>query len=131
MLYYCVCMCLCAVPSPRCESAVSDNGAIAITWSLTHTGGLPLASLSISYSYTEGLNIVQGDRVAMVSVDDTSAPFSELVTGFAYTFTVTAVNSLGSSMSVCAPVEHLIGELTMLQNKSIVVCQLLNISLTF
>ena len=112
-------MCLCAVPSPLCESAVSDNGAITITWSLTHTGGLPLSSLSISYSYTEGLNVVLGDRVVMVSVDDTSTPFPELVTGFAYTFTVTAVNSLGSTMSVCAPVEHLIGELICYKNKSI------------
>ncbi len=95
-VYGCICT-PCAVPAPRCDSAVSNNGAITITWSLLHTGGLPLSSLTISYTYTEGLNVVQGGQPEMVSSDETSHPFPGLITGFVYTFSVTAVNAKGSA----------------------------------
>ena len=95
-----------AVPALMCNAPVSSNGAIMVTWSYIHTGGLPLTNVSVSYSFAKDLTIpveVTGTNTTLVVVPD-------LVAGFEYTFILTAQNKNGSSSIVCGPILHRIGE---------------------
>lgn len=89
-------------------SALSRNGGILVTWSYTHTGGLPLTSLNITYTYTNGLVMVQ--RVGLEKQDHT---LPSLVAGQTYSVSVTAANRIGDATSQCEPVQHLIGKFSL------------------
>ena len=93
------------VPAPVCESAMSANGIITVSWSFTHTGGVPLTNLSVFYTFSEGLNQVNGTE-RYVDIVATSVMVPGLQAGTEYTFSVIAVNSEGSAVSVCAAEVH-------------------------
>ena len=80
-----------------------------VRWTFVHTGGLSLTGLSGMYSYVDGTSTVT-EPVILSSLDTTSVNVSGLVTGFVYTFSITAENSNGSSPVSCQPTSHMIGE---------------------
>ena len=94
------------VPALMCSAPVSSSGVITVTWSYIHTGGLPLTNVSVSYTYVDGSTISSPILVPVSSLDAVVATFSDLESGFAYTFNVTAQNSNGSSSILCGPTLH-------------------------
>jgi hypothetical protein len=97
------------VPAIQCFDPVSANGNISVQWSYIHTGGLILTDVSAEYSFIDGTSMVT-QSVPISGLDVTSVNVSGLVTGFVYTFRITAENSNGSSTVMCTPTQHLIGE---------------------
>ena len=96
------------VPALLCDLPTSANGVITVTWSYIHTGGLPLINVSVTLS-SDGPE----SAIGAISISDTNAESVEvpsLVTGFDYTFNVTAVNGIGQSSILCGPVVHRVGE---------------------
>ncbi len=81
-----------------------------ITWSYTHTGGLPLTSLNLTYAYTDGTRVIQEEGQG-VELDDIDHTLPRLVAGRTYNVIVGAGNSEGSALAQCEPVVHLIGKL--------------------
>ena len=98
-------------PVLSCDSAISFNGTIKVTWSYIHTGGLPLTNVSVVYMFTEGstVNLVP---VNVSNIHTTSVSIHGLTTGFKYTINITARNSNGTSSIQCGPIVHAIGERT-------------------
>ena len=86
------------VPELFCNASVSFNGTVTVTWSYIHTGGLPLTNVSVSY---KNINSLKPIPIPSISVDTTSVTIPDLKAGFEYIFNVTAVNSEGSSSTVC------------------------------
>ena len=80
-----------------------------VQWTYVHTGGLNITGLSAVFSYVDGTSAVM-EPVAISSLDTTSVNVSGLVTGFEYTFNITAENSNGSSTISCRPTPHIVGE---------------------
>ena len=97
------------VPEVRCFNPVSANGVIMVQWTYVHTGGLNITGLSALFSYVDGITAVT-EPVAISGLDITSVNVSGLVTGFEYTFNITAENSNGSSTILCRPTPHIVGE---------------------
>ena len=89
------------VPNPMCNTPISSNGVITVTWSYIHTGGLPLTNVSVSYTYDEDLIISSPVLVQVSNLDATSIMIPDLVAGFEYTFNITAKNSNGSLSVLC------------------------------
>ena len=100
------------VPALQCASLVSANGAVELTWTYNHTGGLPLTRLSVSYTAIDdsGSAITIPSPVTVSSVDATSVTISTLEAGFEYGFNITAENKNGSSSIQCGPIPHVIGK---------------------
>ena len=103
------CTLIIIVPKVQCFDPVSANCVIMVQWNLIHTGGLDLTGLAAEYSYIDGTSTVI-ELVTISSLDTTSANVSGLITGFVYTFSITAENSNGSSTVSCQPTPHIIGE---------------------
>ena len=94
---------------------MSANGFMTVTWNYTHTGGLPLTNILVSYvKQLEGLNINininQSTSVTVNEVDATSVKVPNLEAGFGYIFNITAVNNYSSSSIFCGPTFHANGE---------------------
>ena len=92
---------------------MSANGFMTVTWNYTHTGGLPLTNILVSYvKQLEGLNINinQSTFVTVNEVDATSVKVPNLEAGFGYIFNITAVNNYSSSSIFCGPTFHANGE---------------------
>ena len=103
-------LCILTVPSLTCDKPVSSNGLVTVNWSYNHTGGLPLTSLSVSY--TKSINrsiVVSNNNVSVRSVNITSVVIPNLEVGAEYTFNITAGNRNGSSSIMCGPTSHIIG----------------------
>ena len=99
-----------SVPALNCSVEESQTtGSIVVTWSFTHTGGLPLIALSTSYSFMRGLFEVN-ENVAINDLDAFTTSVPNLVVGFTYAFTVTATNGNGSSTASCGSLLHRVGE---------------------
>ena len=98
-----------AVPDIQCFDPVSANGVIMVQWRYVHTGGLNITGLSAVYSYVDGTSTVI-EPVTISGLDTLSIDVSGLVTGFEYTFDITAENSNGSSTILCRPTPHIVGE---------------------
>ena len=81
--------------------SAASSGAVIVTWSYIHTGGLPLTNVSVSYANDNSLSPIP---IPLISVDTTSVTIPDLKAGFEYTFNVTAENSEGSSSTVCGPI---------------------------
>ena len=96
-------------PVSTCDSALSSNGTVMVTWSYLHTGGLPLTSVSMMYTFTEGstVNLVP---VNVPNIHTTSISVHGLTTGFRYTFNITTRNDYGTSSILCGPILHAIGK---------------------
>ena len=73
------------------------NRTVTVSWSFVHTGGLPLTNVSVSYYYI----FLSPIPIPLISVGTTLVTIPDLKAGFEYTFNVTAVNSEGSSSTVC------------------------------
>ena len=97
------------VPKVECSDLVSADGIITVQWNLVHTGGLNLTGLSAEYSYVDGTSTVV-EPVTVDSLNTTTIKQHGLVTGFEYTFRITAANGNGSSTATCRPILHTIGE---------------------
>ena len=101
------------VPALECRATSSTNGNITVTWSYTHTGGLPLTSVSVSYSkLLEASTVSRQNPVTISNISATSVVVPNLEAGFEYVFDITAENSEGSMSISCGPILHLIGEST-------------------
>ena len=96
-------------PVLSCDAPVSSSGVITVTWSYVHNGGLPLTNVSVFYTFMEGSTI--NHVPANVSdIHTSSVSIHHLVTGFKYTFNITARNSNGASSILCGPILHDVGE---------------------
>ena len=93
-----------------CNASVSASGAITVTWSYIHTGGLPLTNVSVSYTYEEGSVISSPNPVQVTCINTTSVTLVELQEGFRYTFNITAENSNGTSSILCGTMLYVSGE---------------------
>ena len=98
-----------AVPALTCNAPVSAEGIITATWSYIHTGGLPLTNVSVFYVFTEG-SAINRIPTNVTNVNTSSVVIRNLITGFKYTFNITAENSNGSSSILCGPTLHIIGQ---------------------
>ena len=98
-----------AVPEVQSFDPVSANGVIMVQWNFIHTGGLDLTGLAAEYSYVDGTSTVI-QPITISGLDTTSVNESGLITGFVYTFSITAENSNGLSTVSCRPTPHIIGE---------------------
>ena len=96
-------------PVLTCDAPVSSNGVITATWSYIHTGGLPLTSVSVVYTYTEG-STVNHVLIDVPNIHATSVSVAGLTTGFKYTFNITTGNDYGTSSILCGPILHAIGK---------------------
>ena len=86
-----------------CNDPVFDQGGITVAWSYIHTGGQPLDSVSVSYTFEEGSTVSGHFSVTVSNTEATMVNVPRLGAGVRYTFTITAVNSIGSSYIVCGP----------------------------
>lgn len=90
---------------------MSANGFMSVTWNYTHTGGLPLTSVSVSYTkQVEGLNITHPTPLTVNEVESTSVVDQNLEAGFEYLFNITAMNDHDSSTILCGPTLHAYGK---------------------
>lgn len=83
------------VPEVQCFDPISASGVIMVRWTFIHTGGLDLTGLSGMYSYIDGASTVI--QPFTIGSFDTTANVRGLITGFVYTFSITAENSNGLS----------------------------------
>ena len=86
-----------------CNDPVFDHGGITVAWSYIHTGGLPLDSVSVSYTFEEGSTVSDPVSVTVSNAEATMVNVPRLGAGVRYTFMITAVNSIGSSYIMCGP----------------------------
>ena len=93
-----------------CNDPVFDQGGITVAWSYIHTGGLPLDSVSVSYTFEDGSTVSDPVSVTVSNTETTMVNVPRLGAGVRYTFTITAVNSVGSSYIVCGPTFLSVGE---------------------
>ena len=92
---------------------MSANGFMTVTWNYTHTGGLPLTNILVSYiKQLEGLNVNLSTLVSENEVDATSVEVPNLEAGFGYIFNITAVSNHSSSSIFCGPTLHVNGGCT-------------------
>lgn len=88
---------------------------INVIWHYVHTGGLNLTHVSLLYSLNatplqfQPLTLDQQPRVQASSL-----VLHQLPAGNSYVFKVTSLNDLGSSSTICPPVDHNIGTCTVL-----------------
>ena len=80
-----------------CNDPVFEEGGITVAWSYIHTGGQPLNSVSVSYTFEEGSTVNDPFSVTVTNTETTRVNVPRLGAGVRYTFTITAVNSIGSS----------------------------------
>ena len=66
----------------------------------------------MTYASNEDSESVTVNRVPISGIDTTSIEVSNLVTGFEYTFDITADNRIGSTSVLCGPTLHRVGEPT-------------------
>ena len=97
-----------------CNAPVFVEGGITVAWSYIHTGGQPLDSVSVSYTFEEGSTVSGRFSVAVSNTETTMVNVPRLGAGVRYTFTITAVNSIGSSYIVCGPTFLSVGKYIML-----------------
>ena len=74
-----------------CDPPTSANGVITVTWSYIHTGGLPLTNVSVTF-FSNGVETAI-NSIPVSDTDTQSTDVPDLVTGFEYSFNITAVNS--------------------------------------
>ena len=86
-----------------CNAPVFDQGGITVAWSYIHTGGQPLDSVSVSYTFEADSTVSDSVSVTLSNTKSTVVNVPRLGAGVRYTFTITAVNSIGSSYIVCGP----------------------------
>ena len=96
--YFC---CSHAVPAVTCNTSLSANGVVMVTWFYIHTGGLPLTNVSVSYTYENELIISRPIAVSIISIDTTRITVPDLEAGFRYNFNVTAQNRIGFTSTLC------------------------------
>ena len=93
------------VPALVCNDPEFSNGTISVTWSYIHTGGQPLDSVSVSYTFEEGSTLRNLIFIAINDTQTTSVNLTGIVSaGVRYTFNVTARNNIGTSYVLCAPI---------------------------
>ena len=97
-----------------CNGTEFRNGGIAVAWSYIHTGGQPLDSVSVSYTFEEGSTVSDPVSVTVTNTEATMINVPRLGAGVRYTFTITAVNSIGPSYITCGPTFLSIGMLQLL-----------------
>ena len=73
------------------------DGMLEVRWTLRHTGGLPLLSMSVMCS--NGLSNMSLCSVGTCGTGDGSTRLGPVEAGNNYTCTVTASNALGSTTS--------------------------------
>ena len=108
------------VPTPVCsESPRVDDDRLIVTWSYTHTGGLPITSadvlfkpdtsshLSLAFSSINGAEL---DMLSVMNRED-SIPLPEA--GLYYQFTVIAGNDEGENDAECPSIRLDYGEHTL------------------
>ena len=102
------------MPSLECTSLVSTNGIMELSWRFEHTGGLPLTSLSVSYTVTDdsGSPAATPSPVPVDSLNAMSVTVQNLEAGLEYTFTITAENGNGISSIQCGPTSLETGKAT-------------------
>ena len=66
----------------------------------------------MTYASNEDSESVTINHVPISGIDTTSIEVSNLVTGFEYTFNITADNHIGSTSILCGPTLHRVGEST-------------------
>ena len=93
-----------------CNDLVFDQGSITVAWSYIHTGGQPLDSVSVSYTFEEGSTVSDPVSVTVSSAETTMVNVPRLGAGVRYKFTITAMNSIGSSFIMCGPTFLNVGE---------------------
>ena len=93
-----------------CNDPQFSMGGITARWSYIHTGGLYLTSVLISYMFEEGGR--DSDPVSVMNTNPTidSINVPRLTAGIRYTFSITAVNEIGSSYLLCSPILLSIGK---------------------
>ena len=79
--------------APTAVAAVAGNGSAVVSWTAPADGGSPITSYRIT-PYVGA--VAQATTTVSGGPPATSSPVSGLTNGTAYTFTVTAVNALGS-----------------------------------
>ena len=89
------------VPALTCNASMSANGVVMVTLSYVHTGGLPLTSVSLSYTYEDEFIISKPISISISSVDTTRITVTDLEAGFRYTFNVTSQNRIGFTSTMC------------------------------
>ena len=90
-------ICKTTVPELSCNASVLADGAVTVTWSYVHTGGLPLTNVLVSFS-EDGLSPIP---IPLINIDTTLVTIPDLKIGPQYTFNVTAENSEGSASTLC------------------------------
>ena len=65
--------------------------------------------MSVFYVFTEG-SVTNRIPTNITRVNTSSVTIHNVITGFKYTFNVTAENSNGSSSIMCGPTFHVIGQ---------------------
>ena len=86
-----------------CNDLVFEEGGITVAWSYIHTGGQPLDSVSVSYTFEEGSTVSGPVSVTVSNAETTMVNVPRLGAGVRYTFRITARNSIGSSYIMCEP----------------------------
>ena len=91
-----------------CNDPVFDQGGITVAWSYIHTGGQPLNSVSVSYTFEEGSTVSDPVSVIVSNTEATMVNVPRLGAGVSYTFMITGI---GSSYVMCSPIFLSVGML--------------------
>ena len=101
----------CIVAQFEQTSVENIDGMLEVRWTLRHTGGLPLLSISVTCNGDNRLSNMSLCSVGTCGTGDGSTRLGPVEAGNYYTCTVTAANALGSTTSDTNTVIPLTGEL--------------------
>ena len=100
----------CIVAQFEQTSVENIDGMLEVRWTLRHTGGLPLLSISVTCNGDNRLSNMSLCSVGTCGTGDGSTRLGPVEAGNNYTCTVTASNVLGSTTSDTNAVIALTGE---------------------
>ena len=101
----------CIVAQFEQTSVENIDGMLEVRWTLRHTGGLPLLSISVTCNGDNRLSNMSLCSVGTCGTGDGSTRLGPVEAGNNYTCTVTATNALGSTTSDTNAEIALTGEL--------------------